>query len=257
MENRPRYLLIIACSQRKHPDPGLLPAIERYDGPSFQVLRRFLRERPNAFEQLDIFILSAAYGLIPAEKPIANYNQLMTFQRAVELQSQILARFNELMNNSYAKLCLAMSEKYLIALKEWEALIPPDMSVTVTDGPQGVKLAQLKNWLWGEQPTNVKKKEKVFKPRGIVWLRGKEVRLTPAEVLEQARVALSRDGSNAQSFRDWYVDVDGQRVAPKWLVSKLVGLPVSIFTAVEARRVLNQLGLEVHQREIYDENSDT
>ena len=26
-----RYLLIISCSQRKRPDPKLLPALERYD----------------------------------------------------------------------------------------------------------------------------------------------------------------------------------------------------------------------------------
>ncbi|MBI1879340.1 MAG: hypothetical protein HYR94_14175 [Chloroflexi bacterium] len=32
MENKPRYLLIMACSHRKRPDPGLLPAMERYDG---------------------------------------------------------------------------------------------------------------------------------------------------------------------------------------------------------------------------------
>jgi len=37
-------LLILSCSQRKRPDPSLLPAIERYNGPPFQVLRRYLRE---------------------------------------------------------------------------------------------------------------------------------------------------------------------------------------------------------------------
>jgi hypothetical protein len=37
-------MLILACSRRKRPDEGLLPAIERYDGPAFRVLRRFLRK---------------------------------------------------------------------------------------------------------------------------------------------------------------------------------------------------------------------
>jgi len=31
-------LLILSCSQRKRPDSGLLPAIERYDGPVFRVV---------------------------------------------------------------------------------------------------------------------------------------------------------------------------------------------------------------------------
>ena len=43
-------MLILACSRRKRPDEGLLPAIERYDGPTFCVLRRFLREVPALHE---------------------------------------------------------------------------------------------------------------------------------------------------------------------------------------------------------------
>ena len=41
----PAYLLIVACSQRKQFDAGLLSAIERYDGPTFQVLRKWQRDR--------------------------------------------------------------------------------------------------------------------------------------------------------------------------------------------------------------------
>ncbi|HEU5327473.1 MAG TPA: hypothetical protein VFU78_05220, partial [Thermomicrobiales bacterium] len=59
---QPADLLIIACSRRKRPAPGYLPAIERYDGPVFRVLRRYLRERGDA--GLTIRILSAEYGLI-------------------------------------------------------------------------------------------------------------------------------------------------------------------------------------------------
>lgn len=81
-------LLILSCSQRKRSDPGLLPAIERYNGPAFQVLRKFLRERPDDTRRLDVFIMSAAYGLIPAEYPIANYDQVMTSQRAVRGTAQ-------------------------------------------------------------------------------------------------------------------------------------------------------------------------
>jgi len=37
-------LLFIACSQRKNPAEGVLPALDRYDGPAFGVLRKYLRE---------------------------------------------------------------------------------------------------------------------------------------------------------------------------------------------------------------------
>ena len=39
-------LLILSCSQRKRPDRVLLPALERYDGPVFRMLRKFLRSCP-------------------------------------------------------------------------------------------------------------------------------------------------------------------------------------------------------------------
>jgi hypothetical protein len=47
---RTRRMLILACSRRKRPDEGLLPAIERYDGPAFRMVRRFLREMPALHE---------------------------------------------------------------------------------------------------------------------------------------------------------------------------------------------------------------
>jgi hypothetical protein len=73
-------LLILACSQRKRPDAELLPALERYDGPAFRVLRRFLRSR--APDPPEVLILSAEHGLIPRDLPIAAYDRKMTPARA-------------------------------------------------------------------------------------------------------------------------------------------------------------------------------
>ena len=38
------YLLIVTCSQRKRSDPELLPALERYDGIFFRIIRKARRE---------------------------------------------------------------------------------------------------------------------------------------------------------------------------------------------------------------------
>jgi hypothetical protein len=81
----PRSLLLVTCSRRKRPDPGLLAAIERYDGGTFRVLRKARREGywPEA---LDVLIVSAKYGLIDASTPIAFYDQQMTPARARALE---------------------------------------------------------------------------------------------------------------------------------------------------------------------------
>ncbi len=57
--------LIIGCSKSKIKSPGHMPALQRYDGPSFRVLRRFLaaESSPHAEGKVDVFILSAEFGL--------------------------------------------------------------------------------------------------------------------------------------------------------------------------------------------------
>ena len=84
--NCQRRLLILSCSQRKNISQRLLPAVERYNGPLFFVLRRFLRECPHQAKQLDVYILSAAYGLIAGNFPTPLYDQKMNIARVVELQ---------------------------------------------------------------------------------------------------------------------------------------------------------------------------
>ena len=87
-------LLILACSQRKRPDKGLLPAVERYDGPAFRVLRRFLRHSPS--KAPDVLILSAEHGLIPHDLPIAAYDRKMAPTRAHELRPLVLAELGRM-----------------------------------------------------------------------------------------------------------------------------------------------------------------
>lgn len=40
-----KRLVVLSCSATKRDDTGLLPALERYNGPMYQVLRTFLREK--------------------------------------------------------------------------------------------------------------------------------------------------------------------------------------------------------------------
>jgi len=79
-------LLILSCSQRKRADLVWLPALERYDGPVFRMLRKFLRACPSKEFHPEVFILSAQFGFISANQLIPDYDCQMTPQRASELQ---------------------------------------------------------------------------------------------------------------------------------------------------------------------------
>jgi hypothetical protein len=139
-----RRLLLLSCSQRKLNTPGKLAALQRYDGPAFKVVRRYLREIGDA--QLTVCVLSAKYGVIGQHERIANYNLKMDRPRALELRDSSLAAVVSLLRQQrYQELFVCMSRTYLAALRGIEDL-HPDVSFAAPG--QGRKLAHLKAWLY-------------------------------------------------------------------------------------------------------------
>ena len=110
-------LLIISCSRRKNPTSKKLPAIERYDGPIFQVLRKFLKECPKDARTLDVYILSAKFGLITLQQKIPYYDMQMNVQRATELNPKVIAAAQEILaRNCYDKVFICMGKHYRLAI---------------------------------------------------------------------------------------------------------------------------------------------
>jgi hypothetical protein len=240
-----RRLLILSCSQRKRPDPGLLPAIERYDGPAFRVLRKFFRERPLEMQSLDVYILSAEFGLFSAHQPIPNYDRRMTPERADDLRRQALTTLEGILKKAqYEKLFISVGKDYLQALAGYELLTPADLKTTLFTGTQGRKLATLRDWLYGS-PHTLPYKPVLMPEQDKVRIRGVEIALTSEQVLEVARQALAERRGDPTRYQAWYALVADRRVAPKWLVSQLTGLPLKAFVTSEALRILKQLGIEV------------
>lgn len=236
-------MLILACSQRKRQDEGLLPAVERYDGPTFRVLRRFLSE--SSSKAPAVLILSAEYGLIPSDLPIAAYDRKMTAARARELRPQIIVDLERLTASSFP------SETLVCAGKQYMLALPADGSsplsrsnVKVCAGTMGRKLAELHDWLYGGPP-KLRYNSTMLAEENRVRIRGVEVSLTPKQVFEIAADALAKGWGDPERYESWYIEVDEWRVSPKWLVSQLTGMPVGSFHSDEARRVLQQLGLQV------------
>lgn len=246
--------LLLGCSQTKIEARDAVPAIERYDGPIYRVLRKFLAECPEGAEELDIFVLSAEFGLIPGSKPIPEYDRRMTRARAAELRPKVLRAFQEhIADGDYQELCVSTGKTYLLALEGYEDLLPATVRVMVSSAPAGKKLTELKSWLYGT----------VFEPQGgerqsfqptlpdmgnrPVQIRGRQIRMSYDEIMDVARQVLDESDGTAYNFRSWYTLVDGKKVSTKWLVSRLTGLAVSEFAADEARRVLRGLGVPFYK----------
>lgn len=147
MSSESRYLLIVSCSQRKRSDPGLLPAIERYDGVNFRVLAKARREGYWP-ENLDLLILSAKYGLLTPDAPIEDYDRQMTKHRASRLQVQVGSDLDQqLRGSSYREVFINLGKPYLITLEASEELDKLRGRVSYATGGIGKKMAQMKKWL--------------------------------------------------------------------------------------------------------------
>lgn len=152
-----RRLLILSCSRRKRPDPGLLPALERYDGPRYRLLRKFRRERPDAATAVDVLVLSAELGLIAWHHHIPWYDRVMTAMRAAELRSQVLASLRRALDGGtpgYTSVFISAGRTYRQALAGSENVLPPHLVPTVSSGAPGQMLAQLRAWLYEREATD-------------------------------------------------------------------------------------------------------
>jgi cytoplasmic iron level regulating protein YaaA (DUF328/UPF0246 family) len=147
MPTEPQYLLIVACSQRKRSDPGLLPAIERYDGVNFRVLRKAKREGYWP-ENLDVLILSAKYGLLKPDALIEYYDLQMTRNRALALQPQVSTELDiYLAQTDYREIFINLGQTYLIALASSEEIPRLAERMIYATGGIGGKMSQMKQWL--------------------------------------------------------------------------------------------------------------
>lgn len=139
-----RKLLVLGCSETKRNAPGLLPAIERYDGSAYRVIRKFLRSREWP-KELSIAILSARYGLMGGFTSIEDYDERMTAQKALEWAPLCETTLN-LWASYHSSFYFALGKDYL------PAVMPTIKSglngkSEVFEGPIGMKLSQIKQLL--------------------------------------------------------------------------------------------------------------
>jgi hypothetical protein len=235
--------LFLSCSKRKLPEARPLPAIKRYDGPCFRVLRNYLRAVGE--DTLLVWILSAEHGLIKGHDPILSYNRTMTPRRADVLRTSILATFAAALRTApFDEAFVCMGATYVRAMSDCWQFLPDSIKVCHARGSIGCQASQLKAWLYQENISHHHKSLGQSKAAKATIL-AMQIDLTTEDVLSIARNRLAADSKGAMGFQTRFVCIGQHRVAPKWLVSQLTGLAVSRFRTADACRVLNALGFRV------------
>ncbi len=147
MPQQPRKLLLIACSSRKRRDQGLLPALERYDGVNYRVIKKLMREGRFP-KNVDVLILSAKYGLIDAKTPIPYYDRRMERVRAAELRDQVSQHLERALRQyPYTEIFVNLGKVYLDALGESGQSILGRRGVRYAEGGIGRKMKEMRAWL--------------------------------------------------------------------------------------------------------------
>ena len=138
-------LLMLGCSERKVEVRGRLPAFQRYDGPAYRVFRKFLRDCPDAEPPLNLYVLSAQYGLISGDVLIPDYDLRMTASRAAELKPTVQRSLALILSiRQYDEIFVGMGKLYREVVMDF---LPSDVRVVVAEGGIGEKSAALHRWL--------------------------------------------------------------------------------------------------------------
>lgn len=125
----------------------MLPAIERYDGVNYRVIKKLQREGRFP-SNVDVMILSARYGLIGAETPIPYYNRCMDRARAIELRNQVTEILSSLLRaREFDEIFVNMGKAYLGAIDNSLQTLAKENHVTYANGGIGQKMKAMKLWL--------------------------------------------------------------------------------------------------------------
>ena len=139
------HLLILGCSDRKIKNPyfNQVPAFAVYDGPSYRVLQKFLRE--NEWPPgLIIKIVSAKHEIIDATELIEPYDERLDKKTAEKIGPQVMRKLEEL--ELPASVFICMDRDHHPAISCITNLFGSDR-IKYAEGKNGKKQQALKQWL--------------------------------------------------------------------------------------------------------------
>lgn len=138
------YLLILGCSSKKREDYAKAPALEIYNGPDFQSIRKYLRE--NGWPPgLIIKIISAKYKIIDAATIIKPYDERLEKEDAKKMRQRVRYHLKKI--ECPESVFVNMGKDYLPAVSRLETLFDPDRIEYAEGRGNGEKRQQMIQWL--------------------------------------------------------------------------------------------------------------
>ena len=137
-------LLVQSCSNRKREISTRLPAMERYDGYFFRIIKKAIDEGALR-DDIDIVILSAEFGLLDVDDSIPVYDRQMTSKRAGELREDVISSLvSRVRTGEYDTLVVNMAKEYEKAIEGIDSQLEIDIN-RIRGGGIGAKGRKLKH----------------------------------------------------------------------------------------------------------------
>jgi len=145
-----KKLIILTSSYRMDDRKELLPAIERYDGVYFRLLRKYMRE--GRLSNVDILILTERYGLISARKKIPFYivrgkiGELSLNEEEIRrIRLDNLKKLKKI-SQKYSEIYINVGKQYLKLIEGIESISKCKITYATGNG-LGAKATHMKNWI--------------------------------------------------------------------------------------------------------------
>lgn len=142
-----KRLLLLSCGKAKATGKRPMPALHRYDGPLFRMVRSHLLDSATD-EGPDILILSAKHGLIDSKTLIKPYDSRLSRDRARALSSDASQRLIEAFRQrNYEEVFVNMGSDYQQVVAPALSYARRHTHLRMARGRIGERLQMTKRWL--------------------------------------------------------------------------------------------------------------
>ncbi|MEZ5335950.1 MAG: peroxide stress protein YaaA [Methanolobus sp.] len=140
-------LMILPCSKRKIDNTEKIPAIDRYEGQYFRIIKKYISDFSNN-DGFDLAILSAKYGLIEPMEEIHDYDLKMNNSIASELNESVIKKLKSMnKDKQYKEVAINLGETYFKAIDGYDNIFEENAEFTIFEGKIGERQQQMKSWL--------------------------------------------------------------------------------------------------------------
>jgi len=144
-----RRLIIIAGSKRQNSNPQPLPAIERYEGVYFRVLKKHIRE--GKMKNTDILILTEKYGLLSSNQLVPynpEYSPRIATNNLNDARRRNLQKLQqELSKEEYLEIFINVGKDFWPLIEGLENVVGKTKVTLAKGSALGSKASNMKQWI--------------------------------------------------------------------------------------------------------------